>query len=323
LYENINGGGFDGVKTRFLTFARAARRNPALPLRKAAGLVKPSVGRILYEYFGITVGILITAIALDVFLIPNRLAAGGVSGFATVLHYRFGFGIGITMAIINVLLFAIGTGLNGWKYGMKTIYGAFGLSFAVDAIMPLVRAFVVTGDPIITTLYGGILSGIGMGLVFKNGGNTGGTDIVAQILQRYSNLGLGQLFLLADGFVMLTAAAVFGLKLALYGMIAVIVMGRVIDYIQEGLSVEKAAYIFSRHTDEIASAILVDMQRGATALKSKGYYTGEHRDTIFCVVERRQVEQLKRIVHAIDPQAFVIISDVYEVVGEGFKQFVA
>ncbi len=293
------------------------------PVPKLVEKLRPAVGNIIREYMGITVGILITALALDIFLIPNKLAAGGVSGLSTVLHYRFGLPVGLTMAALNVLLFAIGTRIQGWKYGMKTIYGAFGLAFAVDAIAPFVHSFAITHDAILGTLYGGIFTGIGMGLVFRNGGNTGGTDIVAQILQKYSNLGLGQLFLLADGFVMLVAASVFGLKLALYGMIAVIIMGRVIDYVQEGLSVEKAAFIISEHTPKIAEAIMFELRRGATALASKGYYSGKHRDTIFCVVERKQIEHLKRIVHTIDPKAFVIIADVHEVVGEGFKQFAA
>lgn len=293
------------------------------PITWMARTLKPSLSRAFREYIGITIGILIISLALNVFLIPNRLAAGGISGLSTVLHYRFGFSVGATMAILNVVLFAIGTKINGWKYGMKTIYGAFGLALAVDLLAPLMSSITITNDTILGTLYGGILSGIGMGLVFRSGGNTGGTDIVAQIFQKYSNLGLGQLFLLVDGFVMLVAASVFGLKLALYGMIAVIVMGRVIDYVQEGMSVEKAAFIISEHTDEIADAILFELRRGATAISSKGYYSGNSRDTIFCVVERKQIEHLKRLAHAIDPKAFVIIADVHEVVGEGFKQFAA
>lgn len=285
--------------------------------------LKPSHKKVFREYLGITLGIIITAFALDMFLVPNKLAAGGVSGLSTVLHYEIGLPVGLTMGVINVLLFVVGTKLQGWKYGMKTIYGAFGLAFAVDALAPFIKPLVITNDAILGTLYGGILTGIGMGIVFRNGGNTGGTDIIAQILQKYSNLGLGQLFLLVDGFVMLIAAIAFGLKLALYGMIAVIVMGRVIDYVQEGLSVEKAAFIISDHTQEIAESILFELRRGATALESRGYYSGNRRDTIFCVVERKQVEHLKRIVHVIDPEAFVIISDVHEVVGEGFKQFAA
>jgi len=293
------------------------------PINNAVKILRPTFGSVLREYIGITIGIILVAVALDMFLIPNKLAAGGVSGLSTVLHYQFGFSVGLTMAILNVILFAIGTRIHGWKYGVKTIYGAFGLALAVDLLAPVVKSFEITNDAILGTLYGGIISGIGMGLVFRHGANTGGTDIVAQIFQKYSNLGLGQLFLLVDGFVMLVAASVFGLKLALYGMIAVIVMGRVIDYIQEGFGVEKAAFIISRRTDEIADAILFELKRGATALSSRGYYSGEYRDTIFCVVERRQVEYLKKLVHAVDPDAFVIITDVREVVGEGFKQFAA
>ncbi|MBE0446743.1 MAG: YitT family protein [Actinobacteria bacterium] len=306
-----------------LTPNRATNNRSVGPATGIARILKPSLNRILREYIGITIGVLITALALDMFLIPNRLAAGGVSGLSTVLHYKLGFPVGATMAVLNLLLFAIGTKVHGWKYGMKTVYGAFGLALAVDLMVPLTKYFMITNDAILGTLYGGILSGIGMGIVFRNGGNTGGTDIVAQIFQKYSNLGLGQLFLLVDGFVMLVAAGAFGLRLALYGMIAVIVMGRVIDYVQEGLSIEKAAFIMSEHTEEITSAILFELRRGATAIASRGCYSGKQRDTIFCVVERRQVEHLKRIVHSIDPKAFVIVSDVREVVGEGFKQFAA
>jgi len=291
------------------------------PINNVVKVLRPTFRSVLREYIGITIGIILIAVALDMFLIPNKLAAGGVSGLATVLHYQFGFSVGLTMAIVNVILFALGTKIHGWKYGIKTIYGAFGLALAVDLLAPFMKSFEITNDAILGTLYGGIISGIGMGLVFRHGANTGGTDIVAQIFQKYSNLGLGQLFLLVDGFVMLVAASVFGLKLALYGMIAVILMGRVIDYIQEGFVVEKAAFIISKHTDEIADAILFELKRGATALSSRGYYSGEYRDTIFCVVERRQVEYLKKLVHAVDPDAFVIIADVREVVGEGFKQF--
>ena len=302
---------------------RTAVNRKAGPITKINCNFKRSLYRTLCEYAGITIGVLITAVALNMFLIPNKLAAGGVSGLSTVLHYKLGFPVGVTMAVLNLLLFAIGTKVHGWKYGMKTVYGAFSLAFAVDLMAPFIKHFMITNDAILGTLYGGILTGIGMGIVFRNGGNTGGTDIVAQIFQKYSNLGLGQLFLLIDGSVMLVAAIAFGLKLALYGMIAVIIMGRVIDYVQEGMSVEKAAFIMSEHTDEIGDAILFELRRGATAIASRGYYSGKDRDTIFCVVERRQIEHLKRIAHSIDPKAFVIIADVHEVVGEGFKQFAA
>jgi uncharacterized membrane-anchored protein YitT (DUF2179 family) len=283
--------------------------------------IPSSAKKTIREYAEITIGIVITAVALDVFLVPNRLAAGGVSGLATVLHYQIGVPVGATMAVLNLLLFLFGAKVHGWRYGLKTIYGAFGLSFVVDLLALFVP--VISQEAFLGTLYGGILSGIGLGIVFRNGGNTGGTDIIAQILQKYSNLGVGQLFLVVDGMVMLIAATVFGIKLALYGMIAVIIMGRVIDYLQEGIVVEKAVFIISQKSNLLTQAIIEELRRGVTNLVGRGGYTGEPRETILCVVSRRELEQLKNIIYRIDPKAFIIITDVHQVIGEGFRDLAA
>ncbi len=279
--------------------------------------------RLFKEYLGITLGILITAVGLDVFLIPNRLAAGGVSGLATVLHYSAGVPVGIAMLVMNLILLAIGTRAYGAHYGVKTIYGAIGLSIAVDVLAAAMKFahLPAVSHPILGTLYGGILTGIGMGVVFSNGGNTGGTDIIAQILAKYVNLGVGQIFLLVDGFVMLVAASVFGVQLALFGFIAVFIMGWVIDAIQEGVGVHKAAFIMTEKSGGVASAILNELNRGATGLKSRGLFSGEERETILCVVTRREIEQLRKLVHREDPSAFMIVTDAREVVGEGFGGF--
>ncbi|MHB0976716.1 MAG: YitT family protein [Candidatus Aquicultorales bacterium] len=279
--------------------------------------------RLVREYVWITLGLVITAIGLNVFLIPNRLAAGGVSGLATVLFYGFGIPVGLAMLVMNGFLLILGTRIFGHGYGMKTIYGAVGLSVAVE-LLSFGMNFANVGtisNPILGTLYGGILTGIGMGLVFLNGGNTGGTDIVAQILAKYVNLGVGQLFLLVDGFVMLVAASVFGIQLALFGFIAVFIMGWVIDFIQEGINVDKAAFIMTEQSEEIGHAILHDLKRGATGFKSRGLFTNKDSETIMCVVSRREIEALRRLVYECDPGAFMIVTDVREVVGEGFGEF--
>lgn len=275
------------------------------------------------EYVGITLGILIVAIGLDVFLVPNRLAAGGVSGLATVLHYSAGVPVGVTMLAMNLVLLLVGTKVFGKNYGFKTVFGALGVSVAVDVLAELMRLSHVATirDPLLGTLYGGILTGVGMGIVFSNGGNTGGTDIIAQILSKYVNLGVGQLFLLVDGFVMLVAASVFGLKLALFGFLAVIVMGWVIDFIQEGITVNKAALIMTANSEVMGDAILNTLNRGATGFKTRGLFTGEERESIMCVVSRREIENLRQIVYSVDPRAFMIVTDVREVVGEGFGEF--
>lgn len=279
--------------------------------------LKNRIPKIFRDIVGITFGIFLTAAALDIFLIPNKLAAGGVSGFSTVLHYLLGVPVGLTMLAFNILLLLIGTKTFGKAYGFKTIYGAVGVSLMVDILYPFLPK--VTGDPMLSALYGGILSGIGMGIVFKHGGNTGGTDIIAQIVQKFTNIPVGKAFLFVDGTVMLTAAAAFGIKLALYGMISVFIMGWIIDLVQEGISSEKIVYIISEKTEDIARDILVELDRGATFLSGKGAYTGKTREVIFVVIERKQVEPLLEIVRRYDPKAFVIIHEAKEVIGYGFK----
>ena len=193
------------------------------------------------------------------------------------------------------------------------------LSVAVDVMAPF-APHLATSDRLLAALWGGALAGIGIGIVFRVGGNTGGTDIVAQLLTRRVSLGVGQLMLLADAVVLLLAGLKFGPELALYGAVAVFVSSTVIDVVQEGLSTEKAAFIFSKMSREIGDAVLTELGRGATAFAARGMYTDEERDVIFCVVSRRELDDLKSIVHVLDPEAFLVISDVHEALGEGFKE---
>ena len=275
-------------------------------------------------YLFITVGLLLTAVSLNAFLIPNRLAAGGVSGLATVLFYTAqDFGItlpvGIQMLVMNIGLLAMATRVRGWRYAAKTIYGIVGLSLFVDILAP-VTPHLAEGDYLLAALYGGALSGLGIGMVFKAGGTTGGTDIVAQLLSRRISLGQGQLLLAVDAFVILLAGLKFGPELALYGAVAVFVMGATIDLVLEGIRVEKAAFIVSEHSALVGDAIMHDLGRGATALAARGMYSGTPHEMIFTVVSRKEIDDLKQIVSTIDPRALVIISDVHEAIGEGFKE---
>lgn len=306
---------------------------------KRKRLARPmSPGRVLRsrpvrDAVWMTLGILITAWALDVFLIPNKIAAGGVSGLATVIYYLmrdtlhlpFTVPVGVQMLVMNIVLLAIGIRARGWRYGAKTLFGAVGLSVAIDVMaLPLFASVVphlAADNQLLAALWGGALVGIGLGLVFRVGGNTGGTDIVAQLLTKKVSLGSGQLMLIVDAAVLVFAGVVLGPNLALYGAVAVFVMGTAIDVVQEGLVTEKAAYVFSDQSGPIGEAILHELGRGATALHGRGLYTGEDRDVIFTVVSRREIEDLKAIVHALDPEAFVVISDVHEALGEGFKEY--
>lgn len=275
------------------------------------------------DYLVMTVGIVITAFALDAFLIPNRLAAGGVSGLATVVYYTLRdigitLPVGIQMLVMNVALLALAIKLRGWRYGARTIYGAVALSLAVDLLAWVPN--LAPNDRLLATLYGGAVTGIGLGLVFRSAGNTGGTDIIAQLLAPKVPLGTGQLLLAADAVVTVAAALKFGPELALYGLVAVFVAGTTIDVVLEGFSVEKAAFIISDRSDRVAEGILHELKRGATGIKARGLYSGQEKEMIFTVVSRNEIAALKEIVNAADPTALVVISDVHEAIGEGFKE---
>lgn len=271
-----------------------------------------------------TLGIILTAYALDAFLIPNKLAAGGVSGLATIIYYLglergVTLSVGVQMLVYNGILLIFAWRAQGMRYLAKTVYGAVGLSVALEVMAPIVQPL-ATDDLLLAALFGGAASGIGLGMVFKAGGNTGGTDIVAQLLSKRVPLGQGQLMLLADAVVTLLAAIVFGPKYALYAVVAIVVGGASIDLVLEGLSVNKAAFIISDRSDEVGEAINTELNRGATELHATGVYTGQRRGMLWVVVSRNELDDLKKLVVAIDPDAFMVVSDVHEAIGEGFKE---
>jgi len=272
-----------------------------------------------------SLGLVMTAWSLDAFLIPNRIAAGGVSGLATVIlywvkaHTGLVFPVGMQMLAMNAVLLLVAWRSRGLGYIAKTIFGAVALSLLVDAFAQF-SPHLAGDDLLLAALYGGAISGIGMGLVFKAGGNTGGTDIVAQLLSRRFPFGVGQIMLVVDAGVTTLAALQFGPRLAMYGVVAIFVATAAIDLVLEGVSVEKAVWIISDSADRIGESINAELGRGATRLEATGVYTGEKRGTLMVVLARNELDDLKAIVAAIDPTALVIISNVHEAIGEGFKE---
>ena len=277
------------------------------------------------DFILITVGLALTAWALDAFLIPHRIAAGGVSGLATVIYHWLTDASGVTlpvgvqMLLMNgvLLLFAIRS--RGIRYALKTIYGIVMLSVFIDVFATFTTPL-AGDDLLLAALYGGALSGVGMGLVFKAGGNTGGTDIIAQLLTRRMPFGVGQIMFVVDAAVIILAAFAFGPELALYGAVAVFVATMTIDVLLEGISVEKAVWIISERWESIGEAINNDLGRGATRIGATGVWTGEERGMLFVVLSRNELDGLKQVVNTLDPRALVIISDVHEAIGEGFKE---
>ncbi len=277
------------------------------------------------DYTLMTVGLALTAYGLVAFLIPNKIAAGGVSGLATIIYYALKsttgltVGVGLQVFLMNAVLLAVAVRERGLRYATKTIYGIVALSVFIELMTRYVPAL-GGEDLLLASLYGGAIAGLGVGLVFKAGGNTGGTDIVAQLVARKFPFGVGQLMLVIDAGVTLLAAIAFGPVLAMYGAVAIFVSSVTIDTVLEGLSVEKAVFIISPKHDEIAYTIVHEMGRGATSLQATGVWTGEARKMLFVVLSRNEIDSLKRVVASFDPTAMVVISDVHETIGEGFKE---
>ncbi|BBB91732.1 MAG TPA: YitT family protein [Methylomusa anaerophila] len=272
----------------------------------------------LRGYLGITLGAAVTAVALNMFLIPNKVAAGGVSGLATVLHYTFGLPVGMTMLALNIPLFLGSVKVLGARFGINTLFGAAVLAAAIDIMAPFTP--VLTSDLLLNSLYGGVLSGIGMGLVFKFKGTTAGTDLAAAIINKLFGVSIGQALLGVDFFVIALAGLVFNsAELSLYALISLFVTTQIIDLVQEGPSSAKAFVIMTNCPAQVAKAILEKLGRGVTFLSGRGAYTNTQRDVVFCVVSTSEVSYMKELIYKLDRKAFVIVADAHEVLGEGFK----
>ncbi|GAW29307.1 MULTISPECIES: YitT family protein [unclassified Carboxydocella] len=275
--------------------------------------------KFIWQSLGTLLGSLITAAGIVWFLAPNQIAAGGVSGIAIILNKLFGFPVGRSMLAMEIPLFIASTLALGWGFAARTFLGALTLPIFVDLLTPYLQP--ATSNLLLASLYGGVVTGAGIGLVFRSKGSTGGTDELAALLHKFVGLPLGQILLFIDGLVILGATLVFGVEKALYALITVFVAARVIDLVQEGIISAKAAFIISDHSEEIACNIMTRLDRGVTSLAGKGAYTGISRHVLLSVVSQSEVSRLKEVVYETDPQAFVIVTDVHEVLGEGFKKF--
>ncbi|HAA37724.1 MAG TPA: hypothetical protein DCE00_02495 [Firmicutes bacterium] len=272
--------------------------------------------QVLKEYLGVVMGTAVIAAAFNMFMTPNQIAAGGISGLGVVLYYLFNIPVGLTIFLLNIPLFAIAAKLFGWQYITRGLFGSVMLSLMIEVLSFLP---VVTEDLLLASLYGGIVMGIGVAMVFQARGTTGGTDLAAQVLNKLFGFSLGQSLLGVDFLVIALAGIVFNLELSMYALISLFVTSRVIDFVQEGLSNSKAALIISAELEAIVDRILHEMNRGATILTGEGAFTGQERRMVLTVVTQSEVPRLKAIVHEIDDKAFVILGNAHEVLGEGFS----
>jgi uncharacterized membrane-anchored protein YitT (DUF2179 family) len=272
---------------------------------------------LIRDYAVLAAGSLLLSLAYALFLVPSRIAAGGVSGLAVVFHYLWGLPTGLLVFGMNVPLLVAGyLFLGGLRFTVRTLVSVAIFSATVDPLGHLFRP--VTHDAFLATLYGGVISGVGIGLVFGRGASTGGTTIVARLTQMCTRLSAGIAQLLVDAVVVGAAALVFGPQIALYGLISLFVSGKAIDWSLEGLSGERVAIVVSPAAEAITARVTRELDRGATLLEGRGGYTGEDRPVLLCVLDRSQEPALRALVQSEDPAAFVTVAAATTVLGEGF-----
>ena len=270
------------------------------------------------DYIYIILGTLMTSLAFNLFLIPHKIAPGGLSGIATVIFYltKGRVPVGVTMLVLNVPLFLVGIKELGGGFGLKTLISTIMLSLFID----ILKVPAVTDEPILASIYGGVVMGIGLGMVFRGNATTGGTDLFAKIIHRHFHfIGVGWVLFIVDSLVVLTAALVFGPTSALYALVSLYLGTKLIDLILEGLNSAKAFILISDHSVQISDRIMKELDRGVTFLHGRGAYTMKEKDVILCIINRMQMAKFKEIINEIDPAAFVLVADVREVMGEGFS----
>jgi len=270
------------------------------------------------DYFYITLGSLLIAVAVTWVFAPNKIVTGGVSGIAILLYYSFNIPISLSSLAINIPLFWLGYKfLGGREYAFKTFYGIIAMTLFLR-LTDFLTLHPLTTDTLLAGIYGGLFVGTGLGIVFRGRASTGGTDLAAQLFQNWTGLTAGKTLLFVDGLVLATGGAVFGVERVLYALISLFITSKMIDLVQQGISMNKVAYIITDQEAIVRDTIVHHLCLGCTLIPSFGGYTGADRQMLMTVVRQSEVTRLKELVRELDPKAFVIVSDVHEVLGEGF-----
>lgn len=274
----------------------------------------------IYKIMILLIGSLIFAVGINYFAIPSNLAEGGFTGISLLLYYLFGFSPGVVILLLNIPLLFVGYKVFGKQTFIYTLIGIGSSSFFLEVTKKISVWFgSPPEDTLLCTLYTGVLVGIGLGLIFRVGGTTGGVDIIARLVNKYYGWSIGRTMLLFDFGIILSSVFIIGLDMAMYTLVSVFISARVIDFVIEGLNASKAVTIVSNRPQELASTIVKRMNRGVTILTGRGGYTGKTRDVLYVVVGRNELTKLKQIVNQVDPYAFVVVNDARDVLGEGFS----
>jgi len=276
--------------------------------------------RWFYSYGLILLGSLIMAAGYVYFIVPYKIVPGGVYGVGIVLHYLWGVPTGLTGLALNIPLILIGVRVLGPRFGLKTVIGMVLTSGLIDLLTLFWGNKPLVDDALLSAVSGGVLIGAGLGLIFKARATTGGTDIIAQVLNKFTRLPVGQLLIFVDtAIVSLAIIAFHDYTLALYAIVTIYVTGRVLDQLLSGAGYRKAVYIVSEKHEAIRDVIINKLDRGGTYLLGRGMYRGEERQVIFTALSRRELLVLEDQVRQLDPRAFLTILDTREILGEGFS----
>ena len=269
-------------------------------------------------YIGIISGCIVSAVALGIFLAPNNVASGGVTGAAMVINnYLPSIPLGQLSIILNIPIFILCLVVLGPSFGFKSLFATVLLGIGIDFFSVYETP---THDLFLASVFGGVILGVGIGLVIRSNATTGGTDLLARIVHKLvPGFSIGQILLVIDAVILASAAYAFNsVEIGLYAAISLFITSYVIDAVVLGIDFSRAAYIVSDKSEEIAQAILVDLNRGVTGLKGRGMFSKEDKNVLICVMRKREIPKLRKLVKGIDNRAFVFLADVRDVIGEGF-----
>jgi uncharacterized membrane-anchored protein YitT (DUF2179 family) len=272
------------------------------------------------DYLLITLGTFLQASAIRLFLVPGHLVSGGISGLAQLINYYTKFPIGVMIFLGNIPLLVLGWHhLGGRRFAIRTAYAVLAVSFFTDILVLFFPQKGLSADIVLNTLYGGVISGIGYGLVYRGQGTSGGTDILVKIITTWRSIPISQSYLMTDSLIMLLGGLTYSWTNALYAIIMLFISGITAEVTTEGPNVVRTAIIITMKPDQVTHSILTGLERGVTSLDATGGYTGKKRAMLYCVINRSETSVLKSLVREADPGAFIVIGQAHEVLGEGFR----
>ncbi len=272
------------------------------------------------DYLFIVLGALVQAVSMRLFLIPGLMVSGGISGAAQIIQYFTNWPIGVMVFLGNLPLFILGWRyLGGTRFAMRTAAAVTLFSLFTDGLAFYLPAEGITDDIFLLALYGGVLLGVGLGLVYRGRGTSGGSDILGRILSHKKGVSITQAYLITDGLVVIASGFAFGWERALYGLVVIYISGLAAELVSEGNNILRMVMIVTNHPDEVSGQICKILERGVTILPGTGAWTDQSRPVLYCVLTRSEVNVLKAIVSEADPKAFMVIGQVNEALGAGFQ----